>query len=386
MRRSMPNDALQPMTGHLKTPLAALGGVAIDLRAAAMRISGIERFALNLALGLSELSQAANVAVIVAPEQRSPAPTLRTLTLPPAGPKPWRQRADARAFAAEGIHTVVSPDIFAPLPGLVAPRQRQVVTLHDLTPLRIPEHLKGAKKVRFAMLWRWWLKAQIRAAWRVLTVSEHAAGDIASMFPEAAAKLRIVANSVVVPADSGRAPGSDGRFRLLFVGRADGNKNLETCIELLAALVRNGVDAELQIVGAPDLRYANAAGRIERYGLADRVLRPGYVDDAALNDAYRRADLFVFLSRYEGFGLPPLEAMARGVPVLSSNRAALPEVLGDAALFVDPDDVDGAVDASLRVLREPGLAAELATRGRARAERFTLRRQAEALLAAISEG
>jgi len=367
-----------------------LAGFALDLRCAAGQISGLQRFGLSIADSLAARSQPTGLSVILAPGQaRVAGHALARIDLPPAGHLSIRQQGrNALALHTAGIHTVVSPDVFAPLPLPGLRRQRQVVTLHDLAPLRIPEYLQRGRKARFRHVWRAWLTLQLRSAWRVLTVSDHAAADIAAMFPFAARKLRVVPNTVRLPADvdrvAVRSAEPPGRFRLLFVGRADGHKNLETCVDVLARLTAAGVDAELLLIGPSDPRYPEAAARVIRYGLGSRVTRAGYVDDAALAEAYRGANLFIFLSRYEGFGLPPLEAMSCGVPVLASNQAALPEILGDAALMVDPDDVDAAVAAALRIRDEPGLARELGQRGLARAAAYGPARQAEALLAALA--
>ena len=108
----------------------------------------------------------------------------------------------------------------------------------------------------------------------------------------------------------------------------------------------------------------------------------GYADNATLREAYRRAAVFVLPSRYEGFGLPVLEAMASGAPVICGNRSSLPEVAGDAAVLVDPDETPALADAILRVLTDPSWAAELRERGIRQAARFSWSRAAAETLAA----
>jgi glycosyltransferase involved in cell wall biosynthesis len=116
---------------------------------------------------------------------------------------------------------------------------------------------------------------------------------------------------------------------------------------------------------------------VHKHKLHKHVRFLGYLTDDTLAVLYRLAALFVFPSLYEGFGLPPLEAMASGTPVVTSNVSSLPEVTGDAAILVNPYDVDSIVDGMRRVLSDPALAAELGRRGRARAREFSWARSVE---------
>jgi glycosyltransferase involved in cell wall biosynthesis len=121
---------------------------------------------------------------------------------------------------------------------------------------------------------------------------------------------------------------------------------------------------------------------VQRAGLEGRVVFPGYVDDADLPALYSAAAVFVYPSLYEGFGLPPLEAMACGTPVISSNAASLPEVVGDAALLVDPTDTTALAQALHAVLSQPSLHADLRKRGLSQAARFSWQRCAAETLGA----
>ena len=147
----------------------------------------------------------------------------------------------------------------------------------------------------------------------------------------------------------------------------------------------SGVDARLRIVGSPDARYPEAGEAARRLGVADRVEWSGYLDDAGLVKAYRDADALALLSRYEGFGLPVLEAMACGTPVVCSDAASLPEVAGNAARLVAPGDVAGAAAALKDVLTAPAEAARLRAAGLAQAKTFSWRTAAEAMLRLYGE-
>ncbi|MGI9509646.1 MAG: glycosyltransferase family 4 protein [Geminicoccaceae bacterium] len=361
--------------------------LAIDLRYAEGPLSGFGRFTWMLIEGLVAIGPPEPLLLIhrrgqAIPNMLSRAAGLHWRIVDRAPYEPLGQLRLARSLAADGIEVMVSPDCFAPLFG----GPKQVITIHDIIPLRCPELLPRSAKGRFFRLWRQWLRLQIAKTDRVLTVSDHARTDIADMFPAAAAKLATVYNAVPAPAPSDDglpAPCRSTRAQILYVGRDAPYKNIVGCVETVAALRRSGVEADLTIAGAPDQRYPEVGDAIRRFGLEDHVSVTGHVDEATLADLYRQASVFLFLSRYEGFGLPPLEAMAKGVPVVASDRASLPEVLGDAALFVNPDDIDAAAGAISRVLEDPALARDLAERGRTRAAAFTVERQATMFWQAI---
>jgi len=159
---------------------------------------------------------------------------------------------------------------------------------------------------------------------------------------------------------------------ILFVGTLEPRKNAETLIRAYARLRRaSAIPHRLVLAGGRGWRYEGLFALVEELGLQDDVLFPGFVPYDELPLWYNAADLFVFPSLYEGFGLPPLEAMACGVPVVVSSVSSLPEVVGDAGLLVDPLDVEGLAEAMARVLNDGALRAEMRGRGLARAERFS---------------
>ncbi len=164
---------------------------------------------------------------------------------------------------------------------------------------------------------------------------------------------------------------------LLCVSPVLPHKNLDALVEVFAGI---GGDPVLVIAGHPGRGRAALQAHLERLGLGDRVRLTGWVFDADLEGLYALADGFVYPSLFEGFGLPVLEAMRRGLPVACSDATSLPEVAGDAALLFDPADGAGMADA-MRVLLAGGARCdELAARGRARAAQFTWQRCAAATL------
>ena len=174
---------------------------------------------------------------------------------------------------------------------------------------------------------------------------------------------------------------------VLYVGSENPRKNLPRLVRAFATLRQALPDARLIKLGSPEYTPQAQALRhlVEQEGLAGSVLFYDHVSDQDLALFYNMAALFVFPSLYEGFGLPPLEAMACGTPVVCSDAASLPEVVGDAALTVDPTDVDALAGAMHRVLTDPNLAAELRARGLARAATFTWERTARETVAVYSQ-
>jgi glycosyltransferase involved in cell wall biosynthesis len=227
-----------------------------------------------------------------------------------------------------------------------------------------------------------------RRAPRVVTASEDAAGDLVQLLGIPRERNDIAYHGVRVEPDPPATPAHELRARIghgrepavLCVAQKRPYKSQDALIRALAA--PDVPPAQLILPGAPTDYERSLRALAQRLGVAGRVHFPGWVDDAELEGLYRLADCFALASRLEGFGLPVLEAMARGLPVACSDRTALPEVAGDAALLFDPDD-DAAIARTLaRLLSEPALRDELRERGRARAARFTWEATAEATLAA----
>ncbi|MGI9493190.1 MAG: glycosyltransferase family 4 protein [Geminicoccaceae bacterium] len=361
--------------------------LAIDVRYAAAPLSGFGRFTWNLLEGLASIGPPEPMLMLRRPGQIIPsgiasAPGFAWQEIDRAPYGPLGQRKLAQSLSKAGATVMVSPDVFAPL----GSSPKQVITLHDIIPLRCPEMLNRSAKGRFSWAWRQWLKLQLRNAKLVLTVSEHARRDIALAFGGTDQKLRTIYNAVpkIDPIRGQARTTSGGPARLLYVGRTAPYKNIVGCIETLSLLREDGIDAVLMIVGEPDPRYPEVGEAVQQLGLDQAVTFTGHVSDDQLRDLYRDASVFLFLSHYEGFGLPPLEAMAHGVPVVSSDRTSMPEVLGDAALLVNPDDTKSAAAAVRRIIEQPDLAAELHCRGRKRAAIFSTERQAIMFWDAVS--
>jgi glycosyltransferase involved in cell wall biosynthesis len=191
--------------------------------------------------------------------------------------------------------------------------------------------------------------------------------------------MRVVEDRTALDA-ARRRLGLPDRF-ILSVGTLEPGKNRGALFHALALLRRRGLPHALVVAGQWGWRASGQDALAERLGVADAVCHLGYVPDPDLPLLYNLADAFVFPSWREGFGLPPLEAMACGTPVVASDRPAMPEILGDAALYAAPDEPEAMADVLARVLRERALREDVRARGIAQAARYSWERAARETLA-----
>lgn len=287
----------------------------------------------------------------------------------------------ARRLRAEVAHVpYFGSGLWCPVP--------TVVTVHDVIMLILPVHREAVHVRQYTRL----VGAGARRAKRVLCDSECTRRDVAAHVGVRPARLEVVPLAVGDRYRAGATPAELAEMRghyglddrtVLYVGGLDWRKNLETLVRAIS-LTRSG--AKLAIAGKPhtanSLVFPDVRPEIARLGLQDRIAWIGFVPEADKVALYAAARAFAFPSRYEGFGLTPLEAMAAGAPVVCSNAASLPEVVGDAAVLVDPDDAAGFAGAIDRLLTDAELRDDLVTRGKRRAAAFTWERTAEMTLAA----
>jgi glycosyltransferase involved in cell wall biosynthesis len=255
---------------------------------------------------------------------------------------------------------------------------RSIVTIHDTIHLTFPQYLPNRLAYAYAKTSMW---AAARRSSRILTVSEASKRDIVRQLDVPAEKVVVVYNAI--DERFSREPNADDvarvreRFQLdrrfiLYVGNIKPHKNLVRLIEAFHELRRGELDdLKLLIIGDEISKFPALRRAVHQHKLHKHVRFLGYLSDDMLAILYRLASVFVFPSLYEGFGLPPLEAMACGTPVVTSNVSSLPEVAGDAALLVDPYDIGSIVEGLRRVLTTPALADEMRRRGLIRAREFS---------------
>ncbi len=278
-----------------------------------------------------------------------------------------------------------APNYMMPL--MLPARIKRVVTIHDLIPLLFREYAPRSKKNRLFPVFKKIMQTVACRADRIIAVSGSTRDDIRKHLlngrdGEKISVIHEAANARHVPAAT-REPRDHVEF--LFVGRRDPYKNLPLLIKAFSELKQRHPSVRLRIIGPDDARYPEARTLAAQLNLNGAITWSGYVSDDGLIDAYQQTSVFVMPSNYEGFGLPVLEAMACGAPVICSNKSSLPEVAGDAALLIDPGDVATLVAAMDRMICEPDTRAEYARRGLARAAQFTWDETARRTLAVYEE-
>ena len=276
----------------------------------------------------------------------------------------WEQSVLPRHL--KGADVLFCPGNTAPLLSLRRRTPAVVVTVHDLAFRDFPETVSPTFRRVYEVL----VSATMRRADRVITVSEAERTRMLAHFPDAGERLTAVANGGLprhrpVPSPDDPTP-PEGPF-LLYVGALNPRKNVAGVIAAARALLAERPDLRAVFVGDPSGIY-----QAVDLGPADeRMIFAGKLSDAALEAHYDAASVLLFPSFHEASGLPPVEAMAHGCPVVVSDIPALRERCGDAALYCDPHDVSTMVAQVSRILDEPDLAAGLATSGRERAAAFT---------------
>lgn len=333
------------------------------------RQTGVARYIERLSTALPAAMEAEDNLVLLG----QPAPANER----PAHRAIWEQTALPRVVRRHGLDLLHGPVNVLP----VAARCAMVVTIHDLAFLRLPDVVPPARRRYLAAM----ITMAVRRASRILTVSEHTKVDVVDL-------LGVGPDRVIVT-----PLGVDSRFRpipreaktaffaslglerpfILAVGTLEPRKNLPALLRAFGQIASQ-TDHDLVLAG-PD-GWLNA--EIDRTFLdlpervRERVRFAGFVADDDLPAWYSAASVMVYPSLYEGFGLPVLESMACGTPVVTSNRSSLPEIVGQAALTGDPTDVDWLGAAIIRILSDAKLAASLARAGQERARCFTWERTA----------
>jgi len=284
----------------------------------------------------------------------------------------WREHLDLIHFPHFNV------PIFTPV--------KFVVTIHDLILTHFPT-IRATTKSKFFyylknLAYQFVISIAIRRAQYIISVSEFTKNDIISKFKVRADKIKVTYEGV-----ANLAKGRDSLFvlkldnqetlaeyhiannYLLYVGNAYPHKNLETLIHVFSKIHSVNPELRLVMVGREDffyLRvqdYARSLNLWQKGNINSPIIFPGYVPDAQLEILYLEAQAYVFPSLYEGFGLPPLEAMARSCPVLSSNRSSMPEILKDAALYFDPENEEDMIAKINLILQNNQLRNDLIIRG-----------------------
>jgi glycosyltransferase involved in cell wall biosynthesis len=283
-------------------------------------------------------------------------------------------------LAALDIDVLHSPDFIPPFHSQVG----SVITIHDLAFLLYPQFLTPESARYYGQI-----DEAVHRADHIVAVSESTRDDIMQLLGVPGERITVIyeaANPLCRPMDREEVSISLEKHYgitddyLLFVSTIEPRKNLPNLLRAFRQLVNRGREENLLVVGRKGWLFDEVMEVTECLHLSDRVRFMGQVEAEQLVLLYNGARALVYPSFYEGFGLPPLEAMACGTPAVVSNVSSLPEVVGDAALQVDPDDEDGIAEAMERILEDEELRGRLVQRGLERSRQFSWERAARETL------
>ncbi len=302
----------------------------------------------------------------------------------------WRERFVPPLLARERIDVFHSPVSATPVLG----KAKKIATVHELPWVERDVRASAGEVVKRGH--RVWLFLNVRYASRIVAVSERTRQNVLALYPDAEQKVEVIPHGVDARfLERGQLPERgaflarynvpDKRF-LFFVGTLRRKKNLRALLEVFKELEEPyRSEYVLVLAGIRTTVWPEFEELVRAKELEGRVFLPGYVTDDDLVAFYRLASAVIYPSLFEGFGLPPLEAMACGTPVITSSGGAIPEVVGDAALTFPPDEPDALRDAIVRLLSDDALAAKLRRKGERHVKKFTWERAAERYLALYRE-
>ena len=347
--------------------------IALDATPAAVQQAGVGRYARELIRALVQLETPDQYVLSVAGspvDARAllhglPPGAWREVRQLPLGER-WMTIAWHRAHVPMTIERMIGPfDLFHGTDFVLPPTRRPcVVTIHDLSFTLHPEFAEPGLASYLSRA----VPAALKRASAIIAVSASVAADVAEVYPAAASRLVVVPNGVRLPEQAGRQVSAP---LILAVGTIEPRKNHATLLRAIEIVRDTHPEAVLVVAGKIGWRSGSIVSALrmaERGGTVRLVLAP---DDATLMTLYRSAAVVVTAAWHEGFGLPVLEAMAHGVPVVASAIAALRETGGDVALYAEPADAEAFAAQLTRVLDDAVLRACLGTRGRERARQFS---------------
>ena len=367
--------------------------IGIDAHSVGTKLGGNESYAVNLIEALAQIDSVNHYTIYVTTSEARDRFTDRwsnfkvrsTLPHTPLIRIPLTLSAELRKRPVDVLHVQFTAPPFCPCP--------VVVSIHDLSFEHLPETFKRRSRTQLRLT----VRHSARRATRILSLSEHTRRDIIETYRIDAEKV----SAIPLAAAEHFGPVNDNRELqrvrhnygiagdyILCVGSIQPRKNLARLIRAYALLRGNCSAAKLPklvLVGKCAWLYDETLRTLEKAGVKDTVVVTGYVPESDLPALYSGALCFVYPSYFEGFGLPPLEAMKCGAPVIVGDRTSLPEVVGDAALSVDPFDIEAIAAAITRLVNNSALRHELSVRGQERARLFSWQHTARETLKVYTE-
>ena len=367
--------------------------IAIDAHSVGAKLGGNESYAINLIEALAQIDSVNKYTIYVTTAeardrfyQRWPNFQVRaTLPHTPLIRIPLTLSAELRKNPVDVLHVQFTAPPFCPCP--------VVVSIHDLSFEHLPRTFNRRSRTQLKLT----VRHSARRAARIISLSEYTRSDIVETYGISAKRVHAI--PLAAPSHFGPVQdirelqrvrhiyGIDGEY-ILSVSSIQPRKNLARLVKAYASL-RGNKSADklpkLVLVGKCGWLYDETLRALDETGVKDSVVLTGYVPQEDLPALYSGALCFVYPSYFEGFGLPPLEAMKCGAPVIVGNKTSLPEVVGDAALAVDPFDVEAIASAMKKVIESSALRNELSIKGQARAEAFDWRETARQTLAIYQE-
>lgn len=368
-------------------------------RALRAQRTGTERYSLEIIQHLLALPQAADhqwrLYTDTTPEpdlfpNRTPgAETENVSVRVMTAPRLWTHLALGREVIARRPDVLFVPAHVLPYRRPVRRLPPSVVTVHDLGYLHFPESHEAVQRRYLDWGTRW----SVKAARRVIAISQATAQDLQNHYATDPNKIRVIYEAVPHqhPIDERKTEGILAEYHLprpyaFFVSTIQPRKNVVRLIRAYARLIQDHQVAwDLVLAGGEGWMNDPPFHLVAELSLTDRVHFLGYVPDEELPALFAGAQFFCYPSLFEGFGLPVLEAQGYGVPIMTSNNSALPEVAGDAALLVDPTDIDAIADAMLRLSRDEELRQQLIAAGYENVKRFSWEKAAQETLAVLEE-
>ena len=285
-------------------------------------------------------------------------------------------------FKLDIIHSPENATLFVNLKN-----QKKIITVHDIRPYLFPE--LGITGVRYKFA----LPRTLKTADKIITDSNSTKKDLINYFNIPEEKIKVIllaADEKFEVLNNEKINEVKQKFNLdfpfvLYVGILTKHKNIPTLIKAFYKIKKEDIKHKLVIAGTKRGKYKEIFETIDKLNLQNDIVFTGYISDEDLPALYNAADLFVYPSLFEGFGLLPLESMACGTPVITSNTSSLPEVVGDAGIMIDPHDVDRLADAMHEVLSNDRLREDMIKKGLERAKMFSWEKCAKETLKVYEE-